>query len=81
MTNQLEDKIVFLLKEYPDLVSNDMYLASMIWRSEIGEEAHAKSCFVLLGKLARHELTTYDVIMEAKRKVIASKLIKKGERS
>ncbi len=69
LSKNLADKVRQCLIDYPDLRDDDMYLLSMVWRSEIGEEAHAKSCFVVLGMIARHEVSNFESVRRIRQKI------------
>jgi hypothetical protein len=37
----------------------------MVWRSQIGEDHHTQTCYVILGKIARKELSSIMDITKA----------------
>jgi len=62
LSKNLTLQIRGLLEQQPRLRDDDQYLVAMVWRQEIGEAAHSESCFTLLGKIAKHELSHFESI-------------------
>jgi len=68
LNKTLTNKVIELLKTYPNLRDDDQYLISMVWMDEIGEEQHSASAFSLLGKIARHEVSNPESIRRTRQK-------------
>ncbi len=70
MNVSLTDKIVDYLQKHPNLRDDWVYLLALLWREQIGPQNHSLSCFVMLGKIARHELIEPESVRRTWQKVL-----------
>ena len=54
--DNLNKKIIHLLKENPKLRDDFMGLLAVVWRNQMPEEDHKQSVFSFLGKIYNHQV-------------------------
>lgn len=63
----VKDKVLFLLKELPEVRNNDMKLAFTFWFYEVGkEEISQLSALDFCAKASNNRLTNYETIRRAR---------------